>query len=130
MTKPRWQYSLRTLLAVMAVVAVVVTVAVRVPPVFRVISGVVLFLLAVIQALEFATSERRPLLAAFSWLLFGLTFLSIGLLVWSSALFFGGELWKEEIAFLMLMSGCSLICLFQAGKALLAIRNRNLAERS
>ena len=63
MTKHRWQFSLRALLVVTAVVAVVVSVAVRMPPVLRLIAGVVCFLYVVIQALEFATSERRPILA-------------------------------------------------------------------
>ena len=87
MTKHRWQFSLCALLVVTAVVAVVVSVAVRMPPLLRLIAGVVCFLFVVIQALEFATSERRPTLAAFSWVLFGLLFVAIGLFVGS---IFGG----------------------------------------
>ncbi len=126
MTKHRWQFSLRALLVVTAVVAVAVPVAVRMPPLLRLIAGVVCFLFVVIQALEFATSERRPILAAFSWVLFGLLFVAIGLFVGS---IFGGALRMEEIAFLLLMGGCALICLFHAGKALLAIHHGKLTDR-
>jgi hypothetical protein len=126
MIKHRWQFSLRALLVVTAVVAIIVSVAARMPPVLRLIAGVVCSLYIVIQALEFATSERRPILAAFSWVLFGLLFIAIGLLVGS---IFGGALWREEIAFLILMGGCAIICLFHVGRALLAIHHGKLTDR-
>ena len=67
----RWQFSTRSLLVLTALISVVLSVAVRMPTIFRVVlafTAPVLIMVAILQSANFATSDRRPRLAVIAWL--------------------------------------------------------------
>ena len=121
----RRQFTLRGLLLVTAVVAGALAVAVQLPPVIL----VVLVVVFVSCTAKFATSDRRPLVAAVSWTIFGGFFVA-----------YAGELVREVshltkppplfwviVAF---MGGCGLTCFYRAGKSLMLWRRSRQTETS
>jgi hypothetical protein len=77
MPNSKWQFSTRSLLLLTAVVSIILAVAVRLPDFFRIVllsAAPVLVLIAIFQSANFATSDRRPLLASLSWALFAAFF--------------------------------------------------------
>jgi hypothetical protein len=119
MMQRRLQFSVRALLLLTALVAVVLAVAVQLPLLFWVSVGIGAILLALqslVWSVSFATSERRPRLAVISWMLFGGVFTGIGLLVWSILQSNGAAaVDSRELAFYILMGVCTLVCLVRAG---------------
>src|SRR5262245_27935807 len=70
MNNSRWQFSVRFLLVLTAILSFVLAFAVKLPDVFQillVLFGPVLLLAAMLKSANFLTSERRPLLSAISW---------------------------------------------------------------
>lgn len=110
----RWQFSIRSLLVLTAVVSLILAFAVKLPDAFRaaLLAAVpVLLLVAIFQAANFATSERRPAVSLVSWTLFGgfFAFYSLTYASWSSVL-------------LGVMTTCALLCFYRACCALIRLR--------
>jgi len=112
----RWQFSLRGLLFLMAAVSLVLAFAVSLPDIFKlilIIAAAVLFVIGLFQSANFATSERRPRLAALSWTVLGAFFALFALLC------VRGLMAHEAVDFVALvmactMSACCAVCVFSA----------------
>jgi hypothetical protein len=70
----RWQFSIRGLLVVTAIISVVLAVAVRLPTFFTVcllVAAPTILIVAVLKSANFATSDHRPRLALLVWIALG-----------------------------------------------------------
>lgn len=77
MSERRWQFSVRGLLVLTAIVSFVLAFAVTLPIAFRwmlIVAAPVLILAAILTSANFATSESRPRLALISWSVLGAFF--------------------------------------------------------
>lgn len=128
----RWQFSTRHLLVLTAIVSVILAVAVRMPAVFQIalmVAAPVLFIIAVFQSANFATSDRRPRLAAISWSLMATFFALFALLCFGTSAHARKEMVGFPVFLGLTMAGCCLVCIHQA---LLSIRTvaRKLGRHS
>src|SRR5262245_48322545 len=74
MNKSRWQFSVRSLLVLTAILSLVLAFAVTWPDVFGfmlILSAPILVLAAILRSANFLTAERRPRLAMLSWSMLG-----------------------------------------------------------
>lgn len=116
----RCQFSTRSLLVLTAIVSVVLAVAVRMPAVFQValmVAAPVLFVVAIFQSANFATSDRRPRLALVAWTALGSFFA-----IYSFAIYWFGLQGQESVSafavvLFCVMAGCCLICLAEAWRS-------------
>jgi hypothetical protein len=119
----RWQFSVRALLLFTALVAAVLSVAVKLPDVFQValivIAAVSLFA-AIMCTANFATSDMRPRLATISWLVFAAffsTFAAIGFHVAYESTMSGYELDVVAAGIVAVMAVCASICFYRGGRS-------------
>ena len=122
MTMRHWQFSIRGILFLTAIVSGVLAFAVRMPTFFQalLISAVpILFIVGLLQGANFATSDRRPRMAIVAWSLLGLFFA-----FYTGALFW--QLSQTEFDFhalppfflgISIMGGSFVVCIFRAYRA-------------
>jgi len=112
----RWQFSIRSLLFLMAAVSLILAFAVTLPEIFKlllIVAAAVLFVVGLLQSANFATSNRRPRLAVVSWSLLGLFFALLALLC--LRVLVASETADVVMIFLSgTMSACCLVCVVNA----------------
>jgi hypothetical protein len=125
MNTSRWQFSIRGLLLLTALVSAALAVFVNVPGIVRVVlttAAAVFVVIAVIQSANFATSDQRPLLAAISWALLAVFFAAFCAAIVRPYLM-NAESSDSPGGFVFfsfaVMAACCLTCLFRAGRSLL-----------
>ncbi len=77
MTSHRWQFSIRGLLFLTAILSAFLAFAVRMPAFFKVVliaAVPICVVVGVLQGANFATSDRRPRMSLLAWSLLGLFF--------------------------------------------------------
>jgi hypothetical protein len=130
----RWQFSVRGMLLFTALVAAVLSVAVKLPDVFRValiVIAAVSLLAAIMWTANFATSDTRPRLATISWLAFAAffsAFATIGFQVAYESMMAGYELDVVAAGIVAVMSVCASLCFYRGGRAFVRAR-RSAANR-
>jgi hypothetical protein len=123
-SSPRWQFSVRGMLLFTALVAGVLSFAVKLPDLFRfalIMAAIGSFIAAIMETANFATSERRPRLATFSWLAFGLFFTLFATLGGLTQIreFRAGFRDPVAMGILVVMSLCAVLCFYRATRAFL-----------
>ncbi len=122
MTARRWQFSIRGILFLTAIVSGVLAFAVRMPAFFQAIliaAVPILFVVGLLQGANFATSDRRPRMAVVVWSLLGLFFaLYTGALVWQLfRIDFDAGSVPPFLLGIGIMGGSFLVCVFRAYRA-------------
>jgi hypothetical protein len=118
----RIRFSLRSLFLATAILAVLLTIAVRIPILFVVIIislAIGGFLQGISRGASYATSEKRPLLATIAWIAFGAFFIGL-----ARVLVVGFE-GTFPVFVLICFLACAGICLFRAWHALLVVVRKN-----
>lgn len=126
----RWQFSVRGLLFATALVAGVLAVAVQLPTLFQValiVTSIGCFFAAVMWTANFATSDRRPLLAVVSWTLFGAFFSLYAVAVALLAREYNDASVAPTWGFVLggiaaVMAVCALVCFFRARRSVVRWR--------
>ena len=120
----RWQFSIRGLLVLTAIVSLVLAFAVNLPDVFRImliVAAPVLVVAAVLQSANFATSDRRPRLSVLSWSVLGAFFAMYAVALFRLLFQPGVDDDGGLFIGLGLMGGCFLICMYRAYRSYLLI---------
>ncbi len=134
--KKRWQFSVRALLLVTAVVAGVLAVAAQSPTVFQVASFAIVFwcLLAGLRwVANRVPSHWQPLLTVVSWAAFGLSFIALGGWMYYDWAEFD-PLYRPDRPdpvqriLCLVMTTCALVCFYRAGGAIVRWRRARRAE--
>jgi hypothetical protein len=126
MSASRWQFSTRSLLVLTAILSIVLAFAVKLPIAFRValiLAAPILLLIAILSVANFATSDRRPRLSIFSWLLLGMFFGLYAIAIARMVLIVGGrnaERWTYVT--LGIAAACCLICAYRVWRSYQLIR--------
>jgi hypothetical protein len=132
-TMNRWRFSIRSLLVLTATLSIVLAFAVNLPELFRValvIASPVLLIVAILQAANFATSDRRPRLSVLSWILLGTFFALYSAAIFRMLFEVGGQDLDWPYIMLGLMSTCCLVCIFRACRSYMLVRRRGIVTKS
>lgn len=117
----RHQFTIRGLLLFTAVVSVVLAFAVRVPLAFQIsliVAAITLVVVVIFKSANFATSERRPRIAAISWTLLTLFFALFSLITLGASIHqLDDRLVLVPIFLCAAMTGCCLVSVYQAIRA-------------
>jgi hypothetical protein len=118
----RWQFSIRGILFLTAIVSGVLAFAVRMPAFFQslLIAAVpILFVVGLLQGANLATSDRRPRMAAVAWSTLGLFFAFYpGALVWQLfQIEFDSRSLPPFLLSIGIVGGSFLACVFRAYRA-------------
>jgi hypothetical protein len=121
--KPRWQFSLRTMLLATAILSAMLAVAVNVPILFYVALSAALTaagLQAAAWSMTRLTSQNRPLVAMVAWLIFGLFFLAMAAAFWAPV---AGDAASPGLLVLLglVPLACALHCFVAAWRMLILV---------
>jgi hypothetical protein len=121
MDSRRHQFTIRGLLLITALVSVVLAFAVRVPLAFQIsliVAAITLVVVMMLKSASFATSERRPRIAAISWTLLALFFALFSLISCGASIhLLDDRLVLVPVFLCASMTGCCLVSVCQATRA-------------
>lgn len=120
----RWQFSVRSLLVLTAILSLVLAFAVNLPGLFKImliVAAPVLLIAAILQSANFATSDRRPRLAVLSWSLLGAFFAVYAVAIIRLLVQAGGDRVDGPLLGLAIMAICCLACAYHAYRSFMLI---------
>jgi hypothetical protein len=130
----RWQFSIRGLLVVTAIISAVLAVAVRLPAFFKVClliaAPTLLLMIAAFQSANFATSDRRPRFALFAWIALGSFFACYSFAILKASLRDEDGVSGFAVFGLAIMSICCITCLARAWQSYRMVRRSSTAADS
>lgn len=119
-----WQFTLRQMLLVTALIAVLLLIFVKYPILLKialVFSIPAVFVIALFHAANIVTSESHPHLSLFSWSAFGAYFWAYSIEAWRATQSGHGVI-RSARGLIWIMVACGAICVYKALRAAFRMR--------